>query len=203
MSEARLVRVSIKDKVALLEMVPGTKYVVMTRELIQELSEEVERQDLNPEVNVIVITGNEKSFGVGADIKEVEDNTLVRTLSNDYFERLWCRVIQKVMKPLIAAVHGLCLGGSFEIAMLCDIIVASEDAQFGLPEVKLGIMPGAGGTQRLPRLVGKSKAMEMILTGDPISAKEAREWHLCSSVFPREKLIEEALSLAARIARHS
>jgi enoyl-CoA hydratase len=112
---------------------------------------------------------------------------------------LWTK-ITRVRKPIIAAVNGMCLGGGFEIALMCDIIVASENAQFGLPEIKLGVIPGAGGTQRLPRLVGKTKAMEMILTGAPISAKEAREWHIVSNVFPNDKLIEGSMNIAKKIA---
>jgi enoyl-CoA hydratase/carnithine racemase len=104
---------------------------------------------------------------------------------------------------LIAAVNGMCFGGGFEIALMCDFVVASENAQFGLPEIKLGVIPGAGGTQRLTRLVGKSKAMEMILTGVPISAKDAKEWHIATNVFSREKLVEETLSIAKKIAAHS
>ncbi len=149
---------------------------------------------------MIILTGKDNSFAVGADINEINSATLKDQLFADYFERLWYKIIPKIRKPLIAAVNGMCFGGGFEIALMCDIIVASENAQFGLPEIKLGVIPGAGGTQRLPRLVGKSKAMEMILSGTPISAKEAKEWHVVSNVFPRDKLIEEALNLAKKIA---
>ena len=121
---------------------------------------------------------------------------------DDYFEKDWYRV-PKVRKPIIAAVNGMAFGGGFEIALLCDIIVASDDAQFGLPEIKLGVMPGSGGTQRLTRIVGKGKAMEMILTGASITAQEAREWGLVTQVHPREKLMEETLKLAAKIAQQS
>ncbi len=124
-------------------------------------------------------------------------------LYNDYFDRLWYKIIPKCRKPLIAAVNGMCFGGGFEIALMCDFVVASENAQFGLPEIKLGVIPGAGGTQRLTRLVGKSKAMEMILTGVPISGKDAKEWHIATNVFSREKLVEETLSIAKKIAAHS
>ena len=202
-SGRNLLKTTIKDKVALIEMAPTTKLIFMTKPLVQQITEEIEALETNPEVNVIVLTGKDNSFAVGADINELDKSDLITQLTNDYFERLWYRIIPKVRKPLIAAVNGMCFGGGFEIAMMCDIIVASEDAQFGLPEIKLGVIPGAGGTQRLPRLVGKSKAMEMILTGAPISAKEAREWHICSSIFPRSKLIEETLSIAGKIAKHS
>ena len=117
-------------------------------------------------------------------------------LFNDYFERLWYKIAPKFRKPLIAAVNGFCFGGGFEIALMCDFIVASDNAQFALPEIKLGVIPGAGGTQRLTRLVGKSKAMEMILSGRQISAQEAKEWHIATNVFPRDKLIEETLKIA-------
>ncbi len=128
---------------------------------------------------------------MGADIKEINDLQLKNSLFDDHFERMWYKIPPKFRKPLIAAVNGMCFGGGFELALMCDIIVASENAQFGLPEIKLGVIPGGGGTQRLPKLVGKSKAMEMILTGAPISAKEAREWHIVSNVYSKDKLIEE------------
>lgn len=163
----------------------------------------MESLELNPDVNVIAITGKENSFAVGADINELNAATQRDQLFNDYFERTWYRVIPRLRKPIIAAVNGMCFGGGFEIALMCDIIIASENAQFGLPEIKLGVIPGAGGTQRLARLVGKTKAMEMVLTGAPIAAKDAREWHICSQVHPREKLTEEALKLATKIAAHS
>ncbi len=145
---------------------------------------------------MIVITGKDSSFAVGADINELHSSELSTQLFNDYFDRLWYKVIPKCRKPLIAAVNGMCFGGGFELALMCDIVVASENAQFGLPEIKLGLIPGGGGTQRLTRLVGKSKAMEMILSGVKISAKEAKEWHIVTSIHSREKLIEEALLLA-------
>jgi enoyl-CoA hydratase/carnithine racemase len=104
---------------------------------------------------------------------------------------------------LIAAVNGICLGGGLLIAMMCDIIIASENALFSLPEIKLGVIPGGGGTQRLTKLVGKSKAMEMILTGDPISAREAKEWHIVTNVYPKDQLIENAILLAQKIATFS
>ena len=120
-------------------------------------------------MNVIILTGKNKSFCTGADITEISNSTLTSMTFDDYFEKDWYRV-PKVRKPIIAAVNGMAFGGGFEIALLCDIIVASDDAQFGLPEIKLGVMPGSGGTQRLTRIVGKGKAMEMILTGATISA---------------------------------
>ncbi|TNV76321.1 hypothetical protein FGO68_gene5784 [Halteria grandinella] len=198
-----LLNVTIKDKVALIEMNPPTKLIFMTKPLVTQITDEIESLEQNPDVNVIVLTGKDNSFAVGADINELNAATQRDQLFNDYFERIWYRVIPKVRKPLIAAVNGMCFGGGFEIALMCDIMIASENAQFGLPEIKLGVIPGAGGTQRLPRLVGKAKAMEMILSGVPISAKEAKEWHICSQVFPREKLTEEALKLAGKIAAHS
>ena len=145
-SGRNLLKVTIKDKVALIEMAPTTKLIFMTKPLVQQITEEIESLESNPEVNVIVLTGKDNSFAVGADINELDKSDLIGQLTNDYFERLWYRIIPKVRKPLIAAVNGMCFGGGFEIAMMCDIIIASEDAQFGLPEIKLGVIPGAGGT---------------------------------------------------------
>ena len=196
-------KVTIKDKVALIEFNPPQKLVFMNRTLVSQITDEIEGLESNPDVNVIVLTGKDNSFAVGADINEINAATLKDQLFADFFERLWYKFIPKIRKPLIAAVNGMCFGGGFEIALMCDIIVASENAQFGLPEIKLGVIPGAGGTQRLPRLVGKSKAMEMILTGIPISAKEAKEWHVVSNVFPKDKLIEETLNIAKKIAQQS
>lgn len=137
---------TIKDKVALIEMNPPTKLIFMMKPLVQQITDELEELELNPDVNVVVLTGKNNSFAVGADINELNRMNQIDLLMDDYFERLWCKIIPSLRKPLIAAVNGMCFGGGFEIAMMCDIIVASDDAQFGLPEIKLGVIPGAGGT---------------------------------------------------------
>ena len=122
---------------------------------------------------------------------------------HDYFQRDWYKILPSFRKPVIAAVNGYCFGGGLELALMCDIILASENAKFALPEIKLGLIPGAGGTQRLIRQVGKSKAMEMIMTGDVIDAQEAHDFQIASSVFPHEKLLPEALELAKRMGKMS
>jgi enoyl-CoA hydratase len=151
-------------------MNPKTKLIFLTRELIIQISDELEALEKSPDVSVVILTGKENSFAVGADIGEINDYNLKKMLFDDYFERIWNRVIPKFRKPLIAAINGMCFGGGLELALMCDILIASEDAKLGLPEIKLGVIPGCGGTQRLPHAVGKSKAMEMILTGEPITA---------------------------------
>ena len=127
-------------------MNPPTKLIFMMKPLVQQITDELEELELNPDVNVVVLTGKNNSFAVGADINELNRMNQIDLLMDDHFERLWCKIIPSLRKPLIAAVNGMCFGGGFEIAMMCDIIVASDDAQFGLPEIKLGVIPGAGGT---------------------------------------------------------
>jgi len=166
--------------------------------LMEELVLVLEELDNDSEIRCIIITGNEKAFAAGADIKEMADATAVEMLQRDQFAR-WDR-IRKIKKPIIAAVGGFALGGGCELAMTCDIIIASESAKFGQPEINLGVIPGAGGTQRLTRAVGKYKAMEMVLTGSMITAEEAKQWGLVVKVVPNEYLVEEAKNLAKVIA---
>ena len=166
--------------------------------LMIELVEALENLDKDPEVRCIILTGNERAFAAGADIKEMAGASAVEMLLRDQFAR-WDR-IRKIKKPLIAAVSGFALGGGCELAMTCDIIIASETAKFGQPEINIGVMPGAGGTQRLTRAVGKAKAMEMVLTGKPIPADEALRWGLINKVVPVEYYLTEAKALAKEIA---
>ncbi len=166
--------------------------------LMEELVDSLESLDKSDDVRAIIITGNEKAFAAGADIKEMADASAVEMLVRDQFAR-WDR-IRKIKKPLIAAVSGFALGGGCELSMSCDIIIASETAKFGQPEINIGVMPGAGGTQRLTRAVGKYKAMEMVLTGRMITADEAMQWGLVNKIVPTEYYLEEAKSLAKEIA---
>lgn len=166
--------------------------------LMEELVNALEALDKDPEVKVIIVTGNEKAFAAGADIKEMADASAMEMLIRDQFAR-WDR-IRKIKKPLIAAVSGFALGGGCELSMTCDIIIASETARFGQPEINIGVMPGAGGTQRLTRAVGKAKAMEIVLTGKMITAEEALKWGLINKVVPVEYYLEEAKTLAREIA---
>ena len=167
-------------------------------EVMSELVSALEELDREAAVKVIILTGGERAFAAGADLAEMSQATPVDLVLGRRFE-LWDR-IRKISKPIIAAVSGYCLGGGNELAMNCDLIVASETATFGQPEVNVGIIPGAGGTQRLPRVVGKYKAMEMILTGKSISADEAYRIGLVNHVVPPESLMEEAKKIATDIA---
>jgi enoyl-CoA hydratase len=167
--------------------------------LIAALTDALEALDRDPACHAIVITGaGDRAFAAGADIKELAEQTPVSLLVDDDFHR-WER-IKRVRTPLIAAVRGVALGGGCELAMTCDMIVAADDAQFGQPEIKLGVMPGAGGTQRLTRAVGKAKAMELVLTGRNMSAREADAYGLLTQVVPPEETLEAALALADRVA---
>jgi enoyl-CoA hydratase len=166
--------------------------------LMEELAEALEAFDHDDAVRCIVITGNERVFAAGADIKEMAGTSPVEMLLSDNIAR-WDR-IRRIKKPIIAAVSGYCLGGGCEMAMACDIIIASESAQFGQPEINIGVIPGAGGTQRLTRAIGKSQAMEMVLTGRRMSAREAQAAGLVSRVVPIEACLDEALKLAREIA---
>jgi enoyl-CoA hydratase len=165
---------------------------------MEELAMALEEFDRNEQVGCIVITGNQRAFAAGADIKEMADATAVEMLQRDSIAR-WDR-IRQIKKPVIAAVSGFCLGGGCELAMACDLIVASESAQFGQPEINIGVIPGAGGTQRLTRALGKSRAMELILTGRYLSAREAEQFGLAARVVPAEAYLDVALKLANEIA---
>ena len=160
--------------------------------------EELDRDD---EVRAIVVTGNDRAFAAGADIGEMAEATPIDLLRTNRIGQ-WDR-IRKITKPVIAGVNGWALGGGCELAMTLDLIVAGEGARFGQPEIGIGVIPGAGGTQRLTRAIGKSKAMRMILTGDPITAREAEAAGLVAQVTPDELCVEDALALAAKIATRS
>jgi enoyl-CoA hydratase len=166
--------------------------------LVKDLSLAMQELDRDPEVRAIIVTGGEKVFAAGADIKEMADRG---PFDERIHERLGYRdQINKIAKPVIAAVSGFALGGGCELAMSCDIIIAAETARFGQPEVNLGIIPGSGGTQRLTHLVGKHRAMEMVLTGDIINAADAERFGLVNRVVPVELLLEEAKNVAKTIA---
>lgn len=170
-------------------------------QLMQEIKHALAEFDADESIRVIIITGNEKAFAAGADIKQMENRTAIDMLVIDQFET-WDQ-IRKTKKPIIAAVSGFALGGGCELAMTCDMIVASETAKFGQPEIKIGIMPGAGGTQRLTRAVGKALAMEMVLTGKFISAEEAYQAGLINRIAPEELYLDEAVKLAKEVAQMS
>jgi len=169
--------------------------------LLSELATTLEAAATDSEVSVCVIAGNERFFAAGADLNEMAEKDLAATL-NDIRPQLWAR-INAFSKPLIAAVNGYALGAGCELALLCDVTIAGENARFGLPEITLGIMPGAGGTQRLIRSVGKSLASKMVLTGDSITARQALAAGLVSDVYPESLTLEYALQQAALMARHS
>lgn len=171
----------------------------LNHELMSELVQALEELDRDDSVRAIVLTGDERAFAAGADIKEMSDETSISIMLKDQFAT-WDRV-KNIKKPIIAAVSGFALGGGCELVMTCDIIVASESAQFGQPEINIGVIPGAGGTQRLTRCVGKYKAMEIILTGRPITAREAKDLGLVNKVVPVELYLEEAKNLAKEIAK--
>lgn len=170
----------------------------LNNELLTELMEALVHFDQDSEIGAIVITGSERAFAAGADIKEMAEATPVEMLQQNrvgQFDRL-----RLIKKPVIAAVSGWCLGGGCEIAMACDMIVASESARFGQPEITIGVIPGAGGTQRLTRAVGKAIAMEMVLNNRTLTADEALHYGLVNRVVPVERYLDEALELATEIA---
>ncbi len=170
--------------------------------LMDELGEVLAGFDADENIGCIVLTGSEKAFAAGADIGAMKDWSYMDVYKSGYISRNWER-IRSVRKPVIAAVAGFALGGGCELAMMCDFIIAAESAKFGQPEIKLGIIPGAGGTQRLPRAVGKSKAMDMVLTARMMDAAEAERAGLVSRVVPADKLLDEALAAANQICEYS
>ena len=193
--------VEIRGKVGLVTLNRPQALNALNETLIAELNDALAGFESNPDVGCTVITGSEKAFAAGADVKEMAEKTYVESYLGKFLDG-WTR-ISETRKPVIAAVSGFCLGGGLELAMMCDFIIASETARFALPEITLGIMPGAGGTQRLPRFIGKAKAMDLILTGRMMDAAEAERCGLIARVVAPEKLLDEALAAAARIAGYS
>jgi enoyl-CoA hydratase/carnithine racemase len=171
-------------------------------QLLSELGEALLALDADDAIGAVIVTGSEKAFAAGADIKEMSGLTFADVLKEDKFAGINA-VFAKVRKPVIAAVSGYALGGGCEIAMACDFIIAAESAKFGQPEIKLGVIPGIGGSQRLTRLVGKSKAMDMMLTGRMMDAVEAERAGLVSRIVPTEDLLDSVMEIAASIAELS
>ncbi len=172
------------------------------RQLMDELTDALQKFEADDAVGCIVITGSEKAFAAGADIKEMASRDYVDVLKEDFITSNWEQA-SRVRKPVIAAVAGYALGGGCELALMCDFIIAGDNAKFGQPEISIGAMPGAGGTQRLARFIGKSKAMEMCLTGRMMDAEEAERCGMVSRIVPKGELREEALRVAKQIAGFS
>jgi enoyl-CoA hydratase len=170
--------------------------------LIAELGAAFDDLESDPAIGAIVLTGNDKAFAAGADIKEMAGKTYMQAYAEDFITRGWERVGQ-CRKPVVAAVAGFALGGGCEVAMMCDIVIAGENARFGQPEIQLGTMPGAGGTQRLPRFIGKAKAMDLCLTGRMMDAVEAERAGLVSRIVAADKVLDEAIAVAERISQMS
>lgn len=194
--------VETHDGVGLITLNRPDALNALSPELLGELAEALSAYDADDSIGAIVVTGSEKAFAAGADIKEMQPKGFIDVFMEDFLAAE-ADTILSVRKPIIAAVAGFALGGGCELAMLCDFIIAADTAKFGQPEIKLGVIPGLGGTQRLPRAVGKAKAMEMCLTGRMMDADEAERAGLVSRVVSAGDLIEEALGVAAQIAAMS
>ena len=192
----------VKGRVALITLNRPKQLNALNAKLMQELGDALYAFDADEAIGAIVIAGGEKAFAAGADIAAMKDWNFLDVYRDDFITRDW-EHIRNVRKPVIAAVSGYALGGGCELAMMCDFILAADTAKFGQPEINLGIIPGAGGTQRLPRFVGKSKAMEMALTGRMMDAAEAERCGLVSRVLPADQLLEEAIKTAQKICELS
>jgi enoyl-CoA hydratase len=192
----------VKGRVALITLNRPKELNALSPRLMQELGAALYGFDADEGIGAILITGNEKAFAAGADIGAMKDFDFQHAFKSDYITRDW-EHIRNVRKPVVAAVAGYALGGGCELAMMCDIIIAADNAKFGQPEINLGTFPGAGGTQRLPRAVGKAKAMDLCLTARMMDAQEAERAGLVSRVVPADKLMEEAMAVAEKIASYS
>ena len=193
--------VDTKNRVGVITLNRPKALNALCAQLIEELNSALDTFEADAGIKAIVVTGSERAFAAGADITEMQDKDFISVTKDDFIEP-WER-IARCRKPVIAAVAGYALGGGCELAMMCDIIIAAEGAKFGQPEITLGTIPGSGGTQRLTRAVGKSKAMDMILTGRMMDAEEAERSGLVSRVVPADELLDEALAVAQKIAEMS
>ncbi len=191
--------VETKGRVGLITLNRPKAMNALSAQLMKELGEALDAFEADDDIGAVVLTGSEKAFAAGADIKEMQSKSYMDVYREDFITASWER-ITTCRKPVIAAVAGYALGGGCEVAMMCDFILAADTAKFGQPEITIGTIPGAGGTQRLTRFVGKSKAMEMVLTGRMMDAAEAERSGLVSRVVPAADLLEEALKVADRIA---
>jgi len=195
---AEMILVETMGPVGLIRLNRPEALNALCDQLMRELGAQLLAFDDDAAIRAIVLTGSDKAFAAGADIKEMQSRTYPRILFHDFIVE-W-ETILRVRKPVIAAVAGYALGGGCELAMMCDIVIAAETAKFGQPEINLGVIPGAGGTQRLPRVVGKAKAMDMILTARMMDAAEAERASLVSRIVPADRLLAEAISIGERIA---
>jgi len=190
------------EKVGVITLNRPKQLNALNTELMIELGTALKTFDADPLIGCMILTGNEKAFAAGADIGAMATFTYADVYKTEYITRDW-ETLRSIRKPVIAAVAGFALGGGCEVAMMCDFIIAADNARFGQPEIKLGIIPGAGGTQRLPRAIGKAKAMDLALTGRMMNADEAERAGLVSRVVPLDKLMDEALGAALSICDYS
>jgi enoyl-CoA hydratase len=202
MSDYQTILVERRDAVGIVTLNRPQALNALNAALISELAAAVDDLEADGEIGAIVLTGNDKAFAAGADVKEMASKTYPQIYLDDFITKGWERIAQ-CRKPIVAAVAGFALGGGCEIAMMCDIVVAADNARFGQPEIQLGTMPGAGGTQRLTRIVGKAKAMDLCLTGRMMDAAEAERAGLVSRVVPAADLLPEAVKIAERVAQMS
>jgi enoyl-CoA hydratase len=202
MAGPEMILVETHGRVGLIRLNRPAALNALCDQLMTELGAQLLAFDADSAIGAIVLTGSDRAFAAGADIKEMQNRSYPAVFVNDFISERWETVL-RVKKPVIAAVAGFALGGGCELAMMCDIIVAADTAKFGQPEINLGVLPGAGGTQRLTRAVGKSKAMDMILTGRMMDAAEAERNNLVSRVFPAEQLVAEAIKIGEKIASQS
>lgn len=197
-----MILVERRDRVGLVTLNRPKQLNALNDQLMDELGSALLEMDSDDTVGAIVITGNDKAFAAGADIGAMAQWSYMDVFKTGYITRNW-ETIRQIRKPVIAAVSGFALGGGCELAMMCDIVIAADTARFGQPEIKLGVIPGAGGTQRLPRAVSKAKAMDLCLTARFMDAQEAERAGLVSRVVPAERVVQEALEAAATIAEYS
>jgi enoyl-CoA hydratase len=200
--EQALVLVERRGNVGLITLNRPKVFNALSDALTRELTAALDELEADDAIGALVLTGNDKAFAAGADIKEMKNRSFVDVYLSDFVTSSWER-ITRCRKPIIAAVAGYALGGGCELALMCDFILAADTARFGQPEITIGILPGAGATQRLPRFIGKSKAMDMVLTGRMIDAEEAERMGLVARIIPADKLVDEAVATAQHIASMS